>query len=102
MTAFARASAAIFGDSNFGEQALYMPASGDDKTVTVVRHVPDETFAALGGQARIPALLLDVQASDVAQPREGDRVALGDETYRVRGARPDMHRLVWTLDLDPA
>ncbi len=46
----------------------------------------------------------EVRASEVANPRSGDQVTVGAETFVVQGEpeRRDSDRLVWTLDTRPA
>jgi hypothetical protein len=45
-----------------------------------------------------------VRASEVANPRPGDQLTVGGETFVVQGEpdRRDPDRLVWTLDARPA
>ena len=43
---------------------------------------------------------LELRASEVSDPRPGDQLTLGGETFVVKGEpeRRDPDRLVWTLD----
>ena len=45
-----------------------------------------------------------MRASEVANPRPGDQLTLGSETFVVQGEpeRRDPDRLVWMLDVRPA
>jgi hypothetical protein len=46
----------------------------------------------------------EVRASEVANSRPGDQLAIGSESFVIQGKpeRRDPDRLVWTLDLRPA
>jgi hypothetical protein len=49
------------------------------------------------------ATRVDLQVTEVAEPRPGDRVEIGGEAFLVQGEPVrDRERLVWTLDLRPA
>jgi hypothetical protein len=58
------------------------------------------------GETRIHAQIatFELRASEVANPRPGDQLALGGESFVVQGEpeRRDPDRLVWTLDVRPA
>jgi hypothetical protein len=102
MTGFAGAVDATF--AAFGIGALYMPANGDPLGVRVLAKRPD---AIVGfGETRIHAQIatFELRASEVANPRPGDQLALGGESFVVQGEpeRRDPDRLVWTLDVRPA
>ena len=103
MTAFAQALEAIFADPNISMEAVYTAEGGTPKLVRIVARRADAT--ANFGEARIwsEATRVDLRVAEVAEPRPGDRLELGDEIFLVQGepAR-DRERLAWTLDLRPA
>jgi hypothetical protein len=55
------------------------------------------------GETRIHAetATFEVRASEVANPRPGDQLAVDGETFIIQGepARRDPDRLVWSLDV---
>jgi hypothetical protein len=48
--------------------------------------------------------LFEVRASEVAEPRPGDRLTVDGTDYVIQGEpeRRDPDRLIWTLDVRPA
>jgi hypothetical protein len=70
-------------------------------SVRVIARRPD---AIVGfGDTRIHAetATFELRASEVANPRSGDQLTVGGESFVVQGEpdRRDPDRLVWTLDL---
>ena len=102
MTAFAAAVDALFADPNLGREATYEPVDGDPFPVRVIARRADAITEF--GEARLwsETTRFDVWASEVAQPRPGDRVVIEGATYRVQGEpQRDRERLVWTIDTRP-
>jgi hypothetical protein len=102
MTAFAGAVDATF--AAFGIDAVYAPPGGESVAVRVIARRPD---AIVGfGETRIHAetATFEVRASESANPRPDDQLAVGGETFVVQGEpeRRDPDRLVWILDVRPA
>jgi hypothetical protein len=79
-------------------------ADGDPVPVRVIAWRPDPIVGL--GDTRIHAdtATFEVRASEIANPRPGDQLTVGGETFLVQGEpeRRDPDRLVWTLDLRPA
>jgi hypothetical protein len=102
MTVFEGAVDATF--AAFGIDATYTPAGGAPVGVRVIAKRPDTIVGF--GETRIHAetATFDVRASEVADPRTGDQLTIGAETFVIRGEpeRRDPDRLVWTLDVRPA
>jgi hypothetical protein len=99
MTVFQGAVDATF--AAFGIDALYTPAAGEPVVVRVIAKRPD---AVVGfGETRIhtETATFEVRASEVADPRPGDLLTDGNETFVVQGEpeRRDPDRLVWRLDV---
>ena len=99
MTVFGSAVDATF--AAFGIDTSYTPAGGDPVAVRVIARRPD---AIVGfGETRIQAetTTFELRASEVADPRPGDRLTVDGETFVVQGEpeRRDPDRLVWTLDV---
>lgn len=102
MSIFADALADIFADAELAEDALYMPASGDDSTVRVMRRRPTDEAALLSAGYRGPQIEMDVLAAEVAAPAKGDRLAIGESTWTVVGVRTDALGVLHTLEVRPA
>jgi hypothetical protein len=102
MTAFGGPVDAI--SEAFGIDAVYTPAGGDPVSVRVIARRPD---AIVGfGETRIHAetATFELRASEVANPRSGDQLTVGSDTFVIQGEpeRRDPERLVWRLDVRPA
>jgi hypothetical protein len=102
MTAFEGAVDATF--AAFGIDAVYTPAGGDPVGVRVIAQRPDTIVGF--GETRIHAktATFELRASEVANPRQGDQLAVSGNTFIVQGEpeRRDPDRMVWTLDVRPA
>ena len=102
MTVFQGAVDATF--AAFGIDAVYTPAGGEPVPVRVIARRPDTIVGF--GETRIHAetATFELRASEVANPRPGDQLTVGGETFVVQGEpeRRDPDRLVWTLDVRPA
>jgi hypothetical protein len=101
MTAFQGAVDATF--AAFGIDAVYTPAGDDPVPVRVIASRPD---AIIGfGETRIHAetSTFEIRASEVANPRPGDQLAVAGETFVVQGEpeQRDPDRLVCSLDVRP-
>jgi hypothetical protein len=101
MTAFTGAVNATF--AAFGIDAVYTPADGEPVPVRVIARRPDTIVGF--GEARIHAetAMFELRASEVADPRPGDQLTVGSETFVVQGEpeRRDPDRRVWSLDARP-
>jgi hypothetical protein len=101
MTAVAGAVDATF--AAFGIDATYTPAGVEPVSVRVIARRPDTIVGF--GDTRIHAetATFEVRACEAANPRPGDLVTIGSETFVVQGEpeRRDPDRLVWSLDVRP-
>jgi hypothetical protein len=97
MTAFEGALDATF--AAVGIDATYTPAGGEPVSVRVIARRPDTIVGF--GETRIYAerATFELRASEVANPRPGDQLAVGGETFVIQGEpeRRDPDRLVWEL-----
>ena len=102
MAAFAGAVDATF--AAFGIEGLYTPAGGEPVSVRVIAKRPDTIIGF--GKTRIHAetATFALRASEVANPRPGDQLTVGGDTFVIQGEpeRRDPGRRVWTLDAQPA
>ena len=102
MTVFEGAVDATF--AAFGIDALYTPTGGDPVGVRLIARRPDTIVGF--GETRIHAetATFEVRASEVANPRPGDQLTVGGETFIIQcePERRDPDRLVWGLDVSLA
>ena len=88
----------------FGIDAVYTPAGGDPVGVRVIARRPDTIIGF--GDTRIHAetATFEVRGSEIANPRPGDQLTIGAETFVIQGEpeRRDPDQLVWTVDIRPA
>ena len=85
MTVFQGAVDATFGA--FGIDAFYMPAGGEAVSVRVIARRPDTVVGF--GETRIHAetATFELRAGEVASPRPGDQLTVGDGTSLSRASR---------------
>jgi hypothetical protein len=99
MTVLAGAVNATF--AAFGVDAIYTPAGGEPVSVRVIARRPDTIVGF--GETRIHAetATFEIRASEVANPRSNDQLAVGGETFVIQGEpeRRDPERLAWSLDV---
>ena len=102
MTPFSAAVDTVF--ARFGVDAIYMPDGGGAVTVRVIVKRPDEIVGFGDTRVLTETALFEVRASEVAEPRPGDRLTVDGTDYVIQGEpeRRDPDRLVWTLDVRPA
>jgi len=100
MSAFAAALDALFADVNLGLDATWYPAGGAPVPVRVIRKAPDEVTAFGAAQILSEATLVDARVSEMANPRPGDGISIGTDTFTIQGEpKRDRDRLLWTLEL---
>ena len=103
MTAFAAATDVLFADPHLARDAVYRPAgAGDGIPVRVMLRRPDRIEGF--GETRIASstTMLDLRASDVAEPAAGDTLELDGRTVVVQGTPIlDAEGLVYTVDTRP-
>jgi hypothetical protein len=103
MSAFATAVGALFADPNIGRDAVYIADGGAPVPVRIVARRAD-TITDFG-DARLwsETTRVDLRVTEVAEPRPGDRIEIGGDTFLIQGEPVrDRERLVWTVDLRPA
>ena len=104
MTAFAAATDVLFADPHLARDAVYRSAgAGYGIPVRVMLRRPDriESF----GETRLASstTMLDVRASEVAEPVAGDTLEVDGRTVVVQGTPLlDAEGLIWSLDTRPA
>jgi hypothetical protein len=101
MTVFQGAVDATF--SAFGIDAVYAPAGGESIAVRVIARRPDAIVGFGDTHIHAETATFEVRASEVPDPRPGDQLTIGDESFVIQGEpeRRDPDRLVWSLDARP-
>lgn len=103
MTVFAQAIDDLFADPNLAADAVFLPEGGEPAPIRIIARRPDR--AVEFGDARLHAetAVFEVRATEVPNPRPGDRLDVGGEMFVIQGEPiRDSERLVWTLDTRPA
>jgi hypothetical protein len=104
VTAFAAATDVLFADPHLARDAVYRPGgAGEGIPVRVMRRQPDRIEGF--GETRLASstTMLDVRASEVAEPAAGDTLEVEGRTVVVQGTPLlDAEGLVWGLDTRPA
>jgi len=99
MTAFQEMIDALFADSAMARTVTYTPVAGLPQTIRAVIKSPDRVIDVRDIAIHTPTLVVDVRASDIATPQEGDTLTIGTLLYAVQGEPVrDAENLVWTLD----
>ena len=101
MNAFAAAMDRIFGHPDMSVSAVWI-ASGtsEERPIRLIRRAPDRITDF--GSARIlsETLTADIRVSDLPDPRPGDLIVIGAESYAIQGEPiRDRDRLIWTVEL---
>jgi hypothetical protein len=99
MTVFAGAVDGTF--AAFGIDAVYTPAGGEPVPVRVIAKRPDTIVGFGDTRIHIETATFELRGSEIANPRPGDELSVGGDTFVVQGEpeRRDPDRLVWTLDV---
>jgi hypothetical protein len=99
MTAF-QGAVATFA---LGIDAVYTPQGGEPAPVRVIARRPDTIVGFSETRIHAETATFELRASEVANPRFGDQLTVGGETFVVQGGpeRQDPDRLVGTLDARP-
>jgi hypothetical protein len=90
------------GFATFGEPATFTPAVGVSAACTVIVDRPIDGGGAGGlGQVK-PLVVARLRKSEVAAPKEKDRITIAGTVYELKPPRLDGLGLVWFLDLRTA
>ncbi len=104
MNAFAAAMDRIFSHADMAVAAVWISGTtSQERPIRVIRRAPDRITDF--GAARIvsESTNVDVRVSELTDPRPGDLIILGTDSYVIQGEPTrDSERLIWTLDLVPS
>jgi hypothetical protein len=104
MTVFAAAMDRIFAHPSMAVAAVWISGTtSQERTVQAIRRAPDRITEFGAGRFVSDTVVLDVRVTDLADPRPGDLIVIGADSFTIQGEPTrDTDRLIWTLDLRPA
>ena len=104
MTVFAAAMDRIFANPSMAVVALWISGTtSEERTIRVIRRAPDRITEFGAARLMSDTMVLDVRLSDLADPRPGDLIVIGTDSFTIQGEPVrDSDRLIWTLDLRPS
>lgn len=88
----------LFVNPAIARDATYLPVDGDIVPVRVIARRADALTEF--GDARLwsETSIFDVRVSEIADPRPGDQLLVGEEAFVVQGEPVrDRERLIWTI-----
>ena len=104
MNVFATAMDRIYANPSMAAAAVWISATtSEERPIRVIRRAPDRVTEFGAGRFVSDTMMVDVRVSDLPEPRAGDLIVIGAESYTVQGEPTrDRERLVWSLDLRPS
>jgi hypothetical protein len=88
--------------AHLGEQASYLPLGGVPATIQVIRRQPDAMMDVGASRIHTATEMFQVQVAQVANPKAGDIIQIGSESFVVQGEpQREQHGLVWKLEAYP-
>ena len=104
MTVFATAVDRIYDNPSMAVDALWISATtSEERSIRVFRRAPDRITEFGAGRFVSDTVMVDVRVSDLPDPRTGDLIMIGTDSYTVQGEPVrDRERLLWTVDLRPS
>lgn len=101
MSAFSTATLTMFRDRNMAVDATWLAEGlSPGQPVRVIISQPDLRGAWNQVAITSATTMVQIQASQVAEPAAGDLVVVGGVTYCVQGEpERDVHREVWTAEV---
>jgi len=104
MTVFAAAMDRIYATPSMAVAALWISGTtSQERSIRVIRRAPDRITEFGAAQFVSDTMVLDVRVSDLPDPRPGDLIVIGTDSFTIQGEPVrDSNRLIWTLDLRPS
>jgi len=104
MTVFAAAMDRIFANPSMAVVALWISGTTSEEiSIRVIRRAPDRITEFGAARLMSDTMVLDVRVSDLPDPRAGDLIVIGTDSFTIQGEPVrDSDRLIWTLDLQPS
>jgi hypothetical protein len=104
MNAFAAAIDRIYANPSMAAAAVWISATtSEERPIRVIRRAPDRITEFGAARFVSDTMMVEVRVSDLSDPRPGDLIVIGAESFTVQGEPTrDRERLIWTLDLRPS
>ena len=104
MTIFAAAMDRIYANPSMAVAALWISGTTSQEcSIRVIRRAPDRITEFGAARLMSDTMVLDVRVSDLPDPRTGDLIVIGTDSFTIQGEPVrDSDRLIWTLDLRPS
>jgi len=104
MNVFATAMDRIFANPSMGVAALWISGTtSQERSIRVIHRAPDLITEFGAARLMSDTMVLDVRVSDLPDPRPGDLIVIGTDSFTIQGEPlRDSDRLLWTLDLRPS
>lgn len=104
MTVFADAMDRIFAHPSMAVAAVWISGTtSQERTIQAIRRAPDRITEFGAARFVSNTVVLDVRVTDLAEPRPGDLIVIGADSFTIQGEPTrDTDQLIWTLDLRPA
>jgi hypothetical protein len=104
MNVFAAATDRIYANPSMAAAAVWISATtSEERPIRVIRRVPDRITEFGAARFVSDTMMVDVRVSDLPDPRPGDLVVIGIDSFTIQGEPVrDRERLIWTLDLRPS
>ena len=89
-------------NGELGEDALYLPKSGGELTIRVIRRRADDVAGFAEAQLVSETGVFLVSVADVPEPVSGDRIEVAGQIYEMRAAPiRDVRNLRWRIEAFP-
>ncbi|MDZ4067144.1 MAG: hypothetical protein U1E06_09890, partial [Tabrizicola sp.] len=86
MSVFEAALGRIFGNPSMAVAAVWISAAtSEERTVRVMRRAQDRISEFGAGRFVSDTMLVDVRVSDLPDPRPGDLIVIGADSYTIQG-----------------
>lgn len=103
MAVFAAAMDRIYANPSMAVAELWISGTtSEESSIRVIRRAPDRITEFGAARLMSDTMVLDVRVSDLPDPRPGDLIVIGTDSFTIQGEPVrDSDRLIWTLDLRP-
>ena len=104
MNVFAAAMDRIYANPSMAAAAVWISATtSEERPIRVIRRAPDRITDFGAGRFVSDTLMVDVRMSDLPDPRPGDLIVIGTDSFTIQGEpMRDGESLIWSLDLRPS
>ena len=104
MTVFGAAMDRIYANPSMAAAAVWISATtSEERPIRIIRRAPDRITEVGAGRFVSDTTMIDVRVSDLPNPRPGDLVVIGADSFTIHGEPlRDRERLIWTLELRPS